>query len=155
MRRLLFLAIAAPGLAFAGAAAAQSGDTPPPPIALPITPVAPLEVPLVTNPPMMMAPPAPPRPSIITNPMWQRMPQPRYPDTAKPWGISQALVYFQCTAKASGHLEDCVVTSESHPGYGFLEAALASIPDARMSPRTIDGENADSAVAFRVRFMLD
>lgn len=43
-------------------------------------------------------------------------------------------VTLECTAKASGQVENCRVLGETHPGMGFGEAALALMRDAEVAP---------------------
>ena len=39
-------------------------------------------------------------------------------------------VTLECTARASGRVENCQVLGETHPGMGFGEAAVALMQDA-------------------------
>lgn len=88
----------------------------------------------------------------IVNPVWIQVPQPQFPATAGAAGASTAIVALTCTATVAGTMIDCRVRSETPPGLGFAEAALAAMPGARMQPRTIDGVPADSQQSFNVRF---
>ena len=39
--------------------------------------------------------------------------------------LTSVAVTLECTARANGHVEDCHVLGETHPGLGFGEAAVA------------------------------
>jgi TonB family protein len=93
-----------------------------------------------------------PRPRAIVNPEWISPPSPKFPATAAAAGVSSATVALTCTATVAERLANCRVRSESHPGLGFAEAALAATASARIRPRTIDGEATDSEQSFTVRF---
>ena len=43
-------------------------------------------------------------------------------------------VTLECTARASGRVENCQVLGETHPGSGFGEAAIALMQDAEVAP---------------------
>lgn len=88
----------------------------------------------------------------VTPPVWTRTPAPLYPEKALRRGIEQGEVTLRCAALASGRLDACEVVSESPPGAGFAEAALASTRQARVEPRRIDGVGTDSRITYTVRF---
>lgn len=127
---LLALMVLAPGTAWA-----QSEDTRPP--------VAVYDGP----------PPLPPRPSMITNPTWGRQPQLVYPERALAANVEGA-VTMTCTVARTGVLVACEVISDSNPGYGFAEAALAGAATARVSPRTVDGLAEEAKATWTARFRL-
>ncbi|MFZ4165998.1 energy transducer TonB family protein [Brevundimonas sp. NPDC058933] len=47
-------------------------------------------------------------------------------------------VTLECTARASGKVENCQVLGETHPGLGFGEAAIALMRDATVNPGRAD-----------------
>lgn len=48
--------------------------------------------------------------------------------------FASVAVTLECTARASGKVENCQVLGETHPGLGFGDAALALMQDARVEP---------------------
>ena len=48
--------------------------------------------------------------------------------------LSSVAVTLECTARASGRVENCRVLEETHPGLGFGEAAIALMRDAQVAP---------------------
>lgn len=52
--------------------------------------------------------------------------------------LSSVAVTLECTARASGRVEDCKVLGETHPGLGFGDAALALMRDAEVAPGSRD-----------------
>lgn len=48
--------------------------------------------------------------------------------------LSSVAVTLECTARASGRVENCKVLGETHPGLGFGEAAIALMRDATVEP---------------------
>mgnify|MGYP003640195391 CR=1 FL=1 len=48
--------------------------------------------------------------------------------------LASVAVTLECTAKASGLVENCAVLGETHPGLGFGEAAVALMRDVRVAP---------------------
>ena len=52
--------------------------------------------------------------------------------------LSSVAVTLECTARASGRVENCLVLGETHPGLGFGEAAIALMRDAEVAPGTRD-----------------
>jgi len=47
-------------------------------------------------------------------------------------------VTLECTARASGRVENCQVLGETHPGLGFGEAAVALMREATVEPGAED-----------------
>lgn len=47
-------------------------------------------------------------------------------------------VTLECTARASGKVENCRVMGETHRGFGFGEAAIALMRDATVEPGAED-----------------
>ena len=48
--------------------------------------------------------------------------------------LAGVAVTLECTARASGRVENCSVLGETHPGLGFGEAAVALMKDAEVAP---------------------
>jgi TonB family protein len=48
--------------------------------------------------------------------------------------LQNVAVTLECTARASGRVEDCRVLGETHPGLGFGDAAIALMRDAEVAP---------------------
>lgn len=51
---------------------------------------------------------------------------------------SPVAVTLECTARASGRVENCMVLGETHPGMGFGEAAIALMRDVQLAPSRQD-----------------
>lgn len=85
---------------------------------------------------------------------WVRQPAPNFPLRAAARGVERGDVVLRCTALATGEVDDCQVVEEAPPGVGFGEAALASMPEARVTPRTVDGVPVDGSIRFTVRFRM-
>jgi hypothetical protein len=47
--------------------------------------------------------------------------------------LSAVAVTLECTARASGRVENCRVLGETHPGMGFAEAAIALMRDVEVA----------------------
>ena len=62
--------------------------------------------------------------------------------------LQSVAVTLECTAFADGHVGDCKVLEETHPGMGFGEAAIALMRDA-----TTDRSSADHQFARTIQFM--
>lgn len=52
--------------------------------------------------------------------------------------LTSVAVTLECTARASGRVENCQVLGETHPGMGFGEAAIALMRDAEVDPGSRD-----------------
>jgi TonB family protein len=110
------------------------------------------------SPPALVAP-APPRPSIITNPDWFMKPtgdelMALYPKEAQANRVEGRAV-IQCGVSARGLLMDCAVIREDPAGAGFGDAALRMSALFRMRPQTKDGVPVPSGVVnIPIRFSL-
>lgn len=62
--------------------------------------------------------------------------------------LQSVAVTLECTAFADGHVGNCKVLEETHPGMGFGDAALALMSDA-----TTDRSSADHQFARTIQFM--
>ena len=62
--------------------------------------------------------------------------------------LQSVAVTLECTAFADGHVGDCRILEETHPGMGFGEAAIALMRDA-----TTDRSSADHQFARTIQFM--
>lgn len=62
--------------------------------------------------------------------------------------LQSVAVTVECTAFADGHIGDCRVLEETHPGLGFGDAAVALMSDA-----TTDRSSADHQFARTIQFM--
>lgn len=82
--------------------------------------------------------------------MWARQPAPLYPARAARRGIEAGQVSLLCQAFASGEIGDCEVLHESPADAGFAQAALASMRQARVTPRRVG----ETSVASRIRFTI-
>ncbi|MBK1968261.1 energy transducer TonB [Brevundimonas diminuta] len=105
----------------------------------------------------LMAPPAPPRPSVITNPQWARPPRPTerdFPQRALDRGVGGSAT-VECTVTPSGRPEACRVVSEEPSGMGFGAAAVRIVQRGQLSPRTVDGAATNAKFVVRVPFNLD
>ena len=96
--------------------------------------------------------PAPPRPSVITNPGCARQPAVEFPERASARGIDSGRVVLNCLVNANGSMSDCNIVSEDPQGAGFGSAAVSGARRARLSPRTVDGAAQGARVNFTVRF---
>lgn len=56
----------------------------------------------------------------------------------QPAPLLSVAVTLECTARASGRVENCRVLDETHPGLGFGEAAIALMADATVAPGAQD-----------------
>ena len=112
---------------------------------------------LVVTMALLGAEPAPPPPSVWTNPDWDR--KPTEMDVVEFYPLLAALTAVEgqatigCTVALSGSLEACEVVSESPSGRGFGAAALKLSKILRMRPATLDGKPvADSRVNVPIAF---
>lgn len=55
-------------------------------------------------------------------------------DEAEAPVLAAVAVTVECTARASGKVDACVVLGETHPGLGFGEAAVALVQDSLVEP---------------------
>ncbi|MFN3560082.1 MAG: TonB family protein [Brevundimonas sp.] len=111
--------------------------------------------PVITPDPPVRAPePAPPRPSVITQPTWARQVTGDYPERAIARGITSGRVTLQCTVRPDGSLANCSVVNEDPAGAGFGQAALAAARRSRVSPRTVDGAAEGATVRWTQRYVM-
>jgi len=96
-----------------------------------------------TPPPVLL--PAP----TIASPEWAVAPSVDFPAHASSLGIERARVVLDCKTNIDLSLVDCTIQSETPPGFGFGEAALASVGDARLVPASDPAAIYRFAVAFR------
>ncbi len=68
-------------------------------------------------------------------PQWTRQPQPLFPDAALNAGVLAGEVTLACTGNANGTIIGCTIVSENPLGYGFGQAAVTAMRDARTTPR--------------------
>lgn len=74
----------------------------------------------------LLADPAPKQKAVLA-------PPPKA-ESAAPAVLAGVAVTLECTARASGRVENCQVLGETHPGLGFGEAAVALMRDATVPP---------------------
>ena len=91
----------------------------------------------------------------VAPPRWARQPAPVFPERAAGRGIERGEVALLCNATASGEVDFCTVLRESPAGEGFAEAAVASMRQARVMPRSSDGIATDSRIRFTILFRLE
>jgi hypothetical protein len=102
--------------------------------------------------------PTPPKSSVgpngevVRHPAWVKTPVPVFPVLAMRRGVEQGDVVLRCETLATGQFGACEALSETPPGAGFAEAAIAATRQARVRPYSIDGFETDSDVTFTVRF---
>lgn len=92
--------------------------------------------------------------AVITAPSWLRQPGGEFPERAQRRGVEYGEVELQCPVDAEGRITSCWILSESPPGAGFGQAALAGAVEARLSPRRVNGVAVPGMVRFRTRFAL-
>ena len=98
-------------------------------------------------------------PETTTQPDWAALPSADAVHTAFPPEARRRQVSgrakIRCTVKIDGRLKDCVVVSETPPGWGFGGAASKMSGAFRMKPRMEDGEPVSGAsVTIPVSFVL-
>lgn len=111
-------------------------------------------------PPPVAQPASPPPPKsstgpngeVVRPPTWVKTPVPVFPALAMRRGVEQGVVVLRCETLATGEFGACEALSETPPGAGFAEAAIAATRQARVRPYSIDGFETDSSVTFNVRF---
>jgi protein TonB len=120
-----------------------------PPVEHPVPPPAP---PVVAE-----SKPPPPKPTVISNPDWQRLPNGDdmaryYPERAQRLGVSGS-ARMECTVNSNGTVGECQVTSENPPDQEFGSAALKLSKLFKMKPMTRDGVPvAGGKVVIPIRF---
>lgn len=77
-----------------------------------------------------------------------------YPAQAQQLGV-QGVAVIRCKLRLNGHVDQCVVASESPSDYGFGEAALKMTCLFKMKPKVVDGMPVDGAeVTIPLKFHL-
>lgn len=84
---------------------------------------------------------------LLANPDWRRRPtgedvERYYPGEAARRHIAGSVV-IDCKVARDGRLVGCRTVSETPPGWGFGDAAIAMAGRFRMYPKTIDGQATD------------
>jgi len=64
--------------------------------------------------------------------MIRRVPQSRFPAEARRAGRTFGAVTTTCVGRPNRRIDDCVVESESPPGFGFGQSVLQAMPQARL-----------------------
>jgi TonB family protein len=77
-----------------------------------------------------------------------------WPVAAAKRGLGGAAT-IDCVATVQGTLTDCVVVTESPPGAGFGQAAVALTPQFLMKPATLAGKPTPSTVRIPINFKTD
>jgi TonB family protein len=95
-------------------------------------------VPMTFNPDVLK-----PGGAAITKPAWAAMPgladfQATFPKTEN--GVNSVRVVLACTVEAGGALGGCAVDSETPPGQGYGQGALALASKFRVGPWSQDGQ---------------
>jgi TonB family protein len=85
--------------------------------------------------------------------LWRRLPTPQYPEEAAHLGAG--FVTVSCIVGEGGRLTDCRTERESHARrFGFGEAALSSLRDARVAPAEEGGPQPGQLFLATIRFRL-
>lgn len=98
-------------------------------------------------------PPAPARPSIITQPSWARPPQPEYTALAMANGVTEGRAVIRCRVLRTGFLTNCEIAQETPTGQGFGAAALAAAAVAQISRRSVEGAADNATANIPIRFV--
>ncbi len=93
------------------------------------------------------------QPTNLGGAQWTVTPQAMFPSPAITAGVTEGSVNLRCQPTSDGHLEDCVVVSETPEGFGFGQAALASTTTARLNPSS--GPTPRPVVNFNIRFVIE
>jgi hypothetical protein len=96
------------------------------------------------------SPPASVPAPTVARPAWAVAPSVDFPPYASSVGIDQARVVLDCRTNSDLALVDCTIQSETPPGFGFGEAALASVGAARLVPSSDLEAIYRFALAFRL-----
>lgn len=84
---------------------------------------------------------------------WDIVPRMQYPTAALRAGV-EGIVTLSCVALPSGAVTECVVESESPPHYGFGQASLRSLREARLTVPVSTPEDAGLLTVFSQRWTL-
>lgn len=71
----------------------------------------------------------------------------------QPNKLSSVSVRVRCTARADGAVTDCSVISETLPGLGFGETAVALMNGATIEPAVENGRPVDTVFEHTIEFM--
>jgi TonB family protein len=84
---------------------------------------------------------------------WVRRPAPDFPQRAMQEGVWDGVVWLRCTVAPRGRFTRCEVTSESHEGVGFGQAALLAMRGVRFEPAA-DGPQPGDSYEGTLRFYV-
>jgi TonB family protein len=110
-------------------------------------------VPVTFNPQVLQ-----PGGAAITKPAWTTMPsvedfQATFPKTAN--GVNSVRIVLACTVEDGGALGGCTVDSETPPGEGYGQGALALATKFRVGPWSQDGQpTAGAKLKLPIRYEL-
>lgn len=85
---------------------------------------------------------------------WTLTPRPVFPRQGVRANIEAAAVVLECQALISGRAGACRIVSEDPAGYGFGEAAVSAMRDARLKPAEVDGIPVERPFRFTILFRL-
>lgn len=83
---------------------------------------------------------------------WASLPRAVYPPIAQMNNVTEGLAVVSCLAATTGRLSECRADYAAPAGYGFDEAALASMRRARV---TAHDDASPRPIAFTMRFRLN
>jgi hypothetical protein len=84
---------------------------------------------------------------------WDVLPRMEYPSRALRTGV-EGIVTLSCVALPTGAVRECVVENETPLNYGFGDASLRSVSEARLSVPVSMPENAGTIIVFSQRWNL-
>jgi hypothetical protein len=101
------------------------------------------------------APPAPPRPAVISGVQWESRPTLRADDyPAIPLVFEmEAAVTVRCTAQSDGLPVNCEAPGDDG-GLGFNDAAIRVVQRGRLDPMTVNGVAENATFTTRISFRL-
>jgi len=88
--------------------------------------------------------------AAMTPPRLERTAQ---PPQVTPDRLTNVSVRLRCIARSTGAVSDCTVVSETLPGYGFGETAVALMNGATVEPPTDAGRPVDAVFERTIEFM--